>query len=493
MSLILNVEILGEYKKLTQATKGAQKELGGLQGITQKVSSSMNKALGAIGVGLSIGVITNQLKEASKAAIEDAQSQALLANQLKNTTNATAAQIAAVEKNINKMQFAAGVADDQLRPAFAQLTRATGDTTKSTELLDLALNISAGSGKSLESVTMALTKAYNGQFGALGKLGVPMSDQILNASDATRANKELNKALLDQQIALEQYGPTSKEYEKATAKVADVQDKLNRITEAGIDWQGQLTEAFKGSAAEAANLDPYNKMQVIFGEMQEQVGAALLPLLDKFSRWLSSPGGTKALEEIVAILVKMIEEGVKVVEFVVKYKDQVILLAGAFGTMNLALKAYNALSSVANANSLTMTTNFGKALGALGLVITALQTIDFLNKQITANGGWSRTEDNPAVDFSGQSGLTAPNPSSFTNMAPSATPKATTPTPAKKPTTTVPKATTSLKSSPSPSSPIVINNNVTVKKSIASGPDIAKAINANNRTVGSQTIRVVPR
>lgn len=489
MSLILNVEILGEYKKLTQATKGAQKELGGLQGITKKVSSSMNKALGAIGVGLSIGVITNQLKEASKAAIEDAQSQALLANQLKNTTNATAAQIAAVEKNINKMQFAAGVADDQLRPAFAQLTRATGDTTKSTELLDLALNISAGSGKSLESVTMALTKAYNGQFGALGKLGVPMSDQILNASEATKANKELNKALLDQQIALEQYGPTSKEYEKATAKVADVQDKLNRITEAGIDWQGQLTEAFKGSAAEAANLDPYNKMQVIFGEMQERIGVALLPLLDRFSRWLSSPGGTAALEQIVLVLTQIIEEGIKVVEFIVKYKDQVILLAGAFGTMNLALKAYNALSSIASANSVTMTTNFGKALGALGLVITALQTIDFLNKQIMADGGWSRTEGQPSVDFSGQSGLTAPNPGSFTNMAPIATPKPSTPTPSKSTSPTVPKATAPLKGSPSPSSPVVINNNITVKKSVASGPDIAKAINTSNRNLGTQTIK----
>ena len=30
MSLVLNVEILGEYKKLTQATKGAQKNLNGL-------------------------------------------------------------------------------------------------------------------------------------------------------------------------------------------------------------------------------------------------------------------------------------------------------------------------------------------------------------------------------------------------------------------------------------------------------------------------------
>ena len=485
MSLVLNVEILGEYKKLTQATKGAQKNLNGLDKITDKVSSSMNKALSAIGVGLSLGVVVQQLKEASKAAVEDAKSQQLLANQLENTVGATKAQIAAVEQSIGKMQMSAAVADDTLRPAFAQLTRATGDTAESTKLLQLALDISAGSGKSLESVTMALTKAYNGQFGALGKLGVPMSDQILNASEATKANKELNKALMDQQIALETYGVKSKEYEKATQKVADAQDKVNRITAEGVDWQGQLQDAFAGSAEKAANTDPYQKMQIIFGEIQERIGAALLPLLEKFSAWLTSPGGTQALEQIVAVLVKTIEEGSKVVEFVLKYKEQVLLLAGAFGTMNIALKAYNALSSVASANSVTMTTNFGKALGTLGLVITALQTIDFLNRQIMAEGGWSRTEGQSGVDFSGQTGLKEPNPNSFTNMAPIAVEK--------KPVVTkvpvVPKVPVKLKESPTPNSPIVINNNINVKKSVATGEDIAKAINTSNRNLGTQTIK----
>ncbi len=492
MSLVLNVEILGEYKKLTQATKGAGKDLNGLSKTTDAISKTMNKALGAIGVGFSMGLVVNQLKEASKAAVEDAKSQELLANQLKNTTNATASQIAAVEKSINKMQLQSAVADDTLRPAFAQLTRATGDTAKSTELLQLALDISAGSGKSLESVTMALTKAYNGQFGALTKLGVPMSDQILNASEATKAQKELNKALSDQQMALENYGVNSEEYAKATAKVTAAQEKLNFITADGVNWQGQLQEAFAGSAEKAANTDPYAKMQIIFGEIQEQIGAALLPILSKFSQWLTSPGGTEALQGIVKILTEMITEGVKVVEFVVKYKDQVLLLAGAYGTINLVLKAYNGLTALANTNSVTMTTNFGKALGALGLVITALQTIDFLNKQIMAEGGWSRTEGQPSVDFSGQSGLTSPNPSSFTNMAPSATPSKAPAASTTKATPTVPKATATVKS-PSPSSPVVINNNVTVKKSVATGPDIARAINATAKNVGNSVIKNAAR
>ena len=338
MSLVLNVEILGEFKKLTQATKGSEKSLKGLQDVSSKVSRAMNTALGAIGVGLSIGVITQQLKEASKAAIEDAQSQALLANQLKNTTNATKAQIASVEENIGKMQMSAGVADDVLRPAFAQLTRATGDTAKATELMQLALDISAGSGKSLESVSMALTKAYNGQFGALTKLGVPMADQILSASESVKIQKQLNNALADQELALAKYGKDSEEYAKATSKVTGLQEKLTLVTKDGTDWQSQLADAFKGSAAEAANLDPYNKMQIIFGEMQEKVGAALLPVLSRFSTWLSSPGGTKALESIIVVLVDLIEQGIKVVEWVVQYKDALIPLTAGLGALSLAVK-----------------------------------------------------------------------------------------------------------------------------------------------------------
>lgn len=421
MSLVLNVEILGEFKKLTQATSGAAKDLKGLNGTVNKISKGMKAALGAIGVGFSLSVVTQQLKEASKAAMEDQKSQALLANQLKNTTNATEQQIAAVEKSIGKMQMSAGVADDLLRPAFAQLTRATGDTAESTKLLDLALDISAGSGKSLESVTMALTKAYNGQFGALSKLGVPMSDQILNAKDAVAAQTALNKALSDQQAALENYGPKSEEYAKASQKVSDAQDKLNRITAEGTDWQGQLAEAFKGSAAEAANLDPYAKMQVIFGEMQEQIGAALLPLLVKFSTWLSSPGGTEALQGIVLILTQLITAGVGVVEFIVEYRDVLIPLVATVGALTVAWKAYNVVSAIAANQTTILGTSMKGALGALTLVVTALQTIDYVNSKLMANGGWDRVAGTGAVNFSGSSSLTAPNPSGFNNMAPGVT------------------------------------------------------------------------
>jgi hypothetical protein len=351
MSLVLNVEILGEFKKLTQATTGAGKDLKGLNSSVSKISKGMKAALGAIGVGFSLGVVIKELKEATKAAIEDTKSQELLANQLRNTVNASDAQIKSVEKSIGKMQIQAAVADDELRPAFAQLTRATGDTAQSTKLLDLALDISAGSGKSLEAVTMALTKAYNGQFGALTKLGVPMTDQILNASQATTAQKELNKALTAQQQALELYGVNSPEYEKATQKLADAQDKLNRITAEGTDWQGQLATAFAGSAAAAANTDPFQRMNILFGELQEQVGLALLPYLQDFSEWLAEPGSTEFIQSVVDVIVDLIKNMGIIVGWVVKYKEAIIPLTVSVGLLTAGFKAYAAIMTLVAARN----------------------------------------------------------------------------------------------------------------------------------------------
>jgi hypothetical protein len=234
MSLVLNVEILGEFKKLTAATQGANKQLSGLSGTANKISKSIGRAFASIGVGLSFAFITRELKEASKAAVEDAKSQGLLATALKNTTGANNAQIASVEKSISEMSRQASIADDDLRPAFANLARATGDVERSTKLMSLALDIAAGTGKNVDTVVKALSRAVgpDGTTGALERL-VPA---IKGASDP----------------------------------------------------MAELERLFAGSAERASNLDPYQRLQVVLGEISESVGATLLPLLEKFASWFLS-------------------------------------------------------------------------------------------------------------------------------------------------------------------------------------------------------------
>lgn len=139
-------------------------------------------AAAATGFAVAFGV------SAVKAAIDDQKAQKQLSIALKNTTGATNKQVAAVEDYITQQGKLLGVTDDELRPALAKLVRVTGDVKKSQDLLSLALDISAGTGKSLESVTSALTRAQQGNLAGLKKLGVPLSDTIIK-------NKDLGAAL----------------------------------------------------------------------------------------------------------------------------------------------------------------------------------------------------------------------------------------------------------------------------------------------------------
>jgi len=204
--------------------KKAQSEFG-------KLGSSMKGLLGAAGLTVGLSGVVNVLKESATAAIGDVKSQALLANQLRNTVGASDAQIASVEASIKAMQMQAAVADDDIRPAFASLVRATGDVTQATSLTSLALDVAAGTGKDLGAVSLALGKAINGSTTSLLKL-VP---SIKGASNP----------------------------------------------------MGELASQFAGAAAEAAKNDPIQRLTIVMGELQEQVGTYLLPALEDFAGWLS--------------------------------------------------------------------------------------------------------------------------------------------------------------------------------------------------------------
>lgn len=114
-----------------------------------------------------------------KAAIEDAAAQTKLATTLKNVTGATESQIAATEDYITKTSLAFGVTDDDLRPSLERLARATGDVEKAQKLQTIAIDVAAGSGKSLEAVTNAMAKAAEGNTASLAKLGIGLTSAQL--------------------------------------------------------------------------------------------------------------------------------------------------------------------------------------------------------------------------------------------------------------------------------------------------------------------------
>jgi hypothetical protein len=321
-TLALNVEILGEFQKLTAATKGAEGSLQGLNKTAAGISQGFNKALGAIGVGFSLNFLKNELEQASKAAIEDVKSQELLSIAMLNTGNATEATVKQAEDSIKKMQLQSAVADDLLRPAFQKLFISTNSVTESNRLLQIALDTSAATGKDLDTVTQAMAKSLEGSDTALNKL-VP--------------------------------------------SLAGVEDPMS-----------QLEATFKGAAEAAADLDPYQRMNIVFGEIQEQIGLALLPLLQDFSTWLATPEGQEKLQGVVDGIVDIIEHLVELVAWVDDNQDwlvpMVVAIGGVTTAWNVATAAVNTFKTaagiatavgVAGAASVTVlgTAGAGAALG----------------------------------------------------------------------------------------------------------------------------------
>jgi hypothetical protein len=118
---------------------------------------------------------------AVKAFAEDDKAARVLGKTLSNLGLGFGENAQAVNNYIGRLERQTGVLDDELRPAMDRLLRSTGDITKSQELLSLALDISAGTGKSVAQVSQSLQRAYLGQNQALGRLGVGLSKAELSS------------------------------------------------------------------------------------------------------------------------------------------------------------------------------------------------------------------------------------------------------------------------------------------------------------------------
>ena len=149
-----------------------------------------------------------------KSAIADAAAQEKLALTLKNVTGATDAQIASTEDYITKTSLAFGVTDDDLRPSLERLARATGDVEKAQKLQTVAIDVAAGSGKSLEAVTNAMAKAAEGNTAALSKLGIGLTSAQLKTMSMDQITAKLADTFENQ----------------ASTKADTFQGKLNRLT-----------------------------------------------------------------------------------------------------------------------------------------------------------------------------------------------------------------------------------------------------------------------
>ena len=164
--------------------------------VGKSASSSSDKLkkfakVGALAVAGAAVVAGKALVDMTKGAIEDEKAQALLANTVRNATGANKQQIKAMESWISLQGKQKGIADDELRPALSRLVGVTKDVGKAQALAQLAMDVSASSGKSLKSVTDALAKAQTGSLTGLSKLGVATK----NAKGETKSLAEVTHEL----------------------------------------------------------------------------------------------------------------------------------------------------------------------------------------------------------------------------------------------------------------------------------------------------------
>ena len=179
---MLNIPLLLTYKD-----KGSKQALSSMNKL-EKRAKSLGKTLG---LTLSTAAVVAFGKASIKAFLQDDKAAKQLSKTLDNL--GIAFESPAVADFIAKMEKATGVADDELRPAFNSLVIATHDATKAQDMLGLALDVSAGTGKDLGTVTAALQKAYLGNNTALQKLGVGLTKAELASTDFNAISEKLTK------------------------------------------------------------------------------------------------------------------------------------------------------------------------------------------------------------------------------------------------------------------------------------------------------------
>lgn len=322
------VQIQADVANLKAGLAQAESSLKGLDDNVNKTGGAFDgftsrlKQVGAtLGVTFAASQVVSFFKESIAAAVEAEQAQSRLRTILLNTGGATEAQIVALNKQAEALAKVGVVSKENITVTQSQL--ATFDLQGKTinaltpAILDYvtAEKGATASADDFRSMTNGLAQALNGNFASLTKQGFVLSEN--------------QKKLLT----------TGTESERAAA----LTEILNSTYK---DFNKTLAQTPEGRII---------KLKQEFGDVKEEIGAALLPVMEKFMSFLS--------KTVIPGLEKLIEF---IKENITELKAFVITLgigATAWGIYTLAVKratiAEKALQLVQKANP-------------IGIIITAV-------------------------------------------------------------------------------------------------------------------------
>jgi hypothetical protein len=302
--------LIGEDKSASRTIKGVGSETDK----SSKKMQSFHKVGTAAGVALAGGLLLagKAAVDMTKKAADDQQAASKLADTIHKTTGASKDQTDAVEDWITAQGKATGITDDELRPALSKLVVATHSVAKAQRLAKLAQDVSIGTGKDLGSVSTALAKAQNGNISGLSRLGIATKD----ADGKTKS--------------------------------------LHAITK-------DLAATFGGAAAKNAETAAGKQkiMTTQMGELQEQIGAGLLPVMSK-----------------------LVDVGLKVVDWISNNTRLAGIMVGVVGglvglvwAVSAAIKVWAAVTKLMAAYQTIL--NAELTLNPIGLVVIAIAALVF--------------------------------------------------------------------------------------------------------------------
>jgi hypothetical protein len=313
--MALSIPIISEFQG--GGVDKAIKQFQQLDGVGAKTGFALKKAF--LPATAALGALTAGIGLATKAAMEDEAAQLELARQLRVTTQATDAQIKAVEQSISAFSKQTAMADDQLRPALANLVRATGSLELSQKAMAVTADLATAKNIDMETASVAVAKALAGQTTALIKLDPSLKGVIDSSSSADEIMQALNNSV------------------------------------------GGAAETFANSAEGGLK-----NFGIQMDELKESIGAAFIPVMEK-------------LLPLVLDFTTFLQDNTKALLIVI---GAIAAMTAAIVTANIAMKAYNALQIIITAANAVLAGSFttvslsagvlAKGLGVVMITLAAL-------------------------------------------------------------------------------------------------------------------------
>jgi len=303
--MALSIPIISEFQG--GGVDKAIKQFQQLDGVGAKTGFALKKAF--LPATAALGALTAGIGLATKAAMEDEAAQLELARQLRTTTQATDAQIKAVEQSISAFSKQTAMADDQLRPALANLVRATGSLELSQKAMSVTADLATAKNIDMETASVAVSKALAGQTAALIKLDPSLKGVIDSSSSADEIMQALNGSV------------------------------------------GGAAETFANSAEGGLK-----NFGIQMDELKESIGAAFIPVMEK-------------LLPYVLDFTTFLQENTKALLIVA---GAVAAMTATIVAANLAMKAYNAFQIIVTAGNAALAGSFTTVQLSAGLLTKSL-------------------------------------------------------------------------------------------------------------------------